>query len=350
MRVKTFRGPDTRSVMKTIRAELGPDAVILSTQSSTENGKPCCEIMAALEPTDSGPKGQVEADYPGWQQMHQEWNSLKEHLFSVLKPHADYTLLSPRQRQALEYLEREEMLPEVAMHLWRSLKNAPQTSILEVLRAIVSTKPWTGRNWPERVHAFVGPHGAGKTSSLLRLALNLRREHPNRRIALANADQHHGKGRLLLQHYAELGEFPFIDLRSAQDWQQVIAASGRYDTVFVDLPGLPAGENLDTWLMQKEFSLQGDCAVHLVLSPHYSHSILQRFIKKFQVSSLSSLIWTKLDEAETFGALVNIGYVSRLPISALSFGTSLSASLAAADNQNLWKLIFTHRLPVPGDR
>lgn len=354
MQVKSFRGPNTRTVLNQIRAELGPDAVILSTQNSTEAGKPVCEIMAALEPSANGNRpldsGSVEspsanAAYPGWKQMHQEWNCLKEHLFSVLKPQADYNLLSPRQRQALEYLEREEVLPEVAMHLWRAMKNAPEKSILEELRTIVSVKPWIGRNWPERLHAFVGPHGSGKTSSLLRLALNLRREQPGRRIALANADQHHGKGRLLLQHYAELGEFPFIDLRTPEDWQKLLRDVQAHDTVFVDLPGMPAGEHLDAWLMQKEIPLQGNCAVHLVLSPHYSNSILQRFIKKFQVPALSSLIWTKLDEAEVFGSLVNIGYSTRLPMSALSYGTSLSASLAAADHQNLWKLVFTHRLP-----
>lgn len=353
MQVKTFRGPDTRSVLKQIRAELGADAVILSTQTTTDGGKPCCEIMAALEPSASAhhPQGQESSGaasytagaYPGWKQMHQEWTCLKEHLFSVLKPQADYNLLSPRQRQALEYLEREEVLPEVAMHLWRSMKNAPEKSILEELRNIVAVKPWTGHHWPEKLHAFAGPHGSGKTSSLLRLALSVRRECPGRQIALVNADQHHGKGRLLLQHYAELGEFPFVDLRTPEDWRRLHRE--RYDTVFIDLPGLPSGEYLDSWLIQKEIPLQSNCAVHLVLSPHYSTTALQRFIERFQVPALCSLIWTKLDEAETFGSLVNIGYSTRLPVSALSYGTSLSSSLTAADHQNLWKLVFTHRLP-----
>lgn len=354
MQVKTFRGPDTQTVLKQIRAELGAEAVILSTQTVQDGKKPCCEIMAALEPPASGDRSKYSArqiidrraddDYLGWKQMHQEWSCLKDHLFSILKPQADYKLLSPRQRQALEYLEREEVQPEVSMHLWRALKNAPDKSILEELRSIVTIKPWTGGHWPEKLHAFAGPNGSGKTSSLLRLALNMRREYPHRRIALANADQHHGKGRLQLQHYAELGEFPFVDLRTPEDWQRMVRES--FDVVFIDLPGLPSGESLDTWLAQKEAALQNDLAVHLVLSPHYSNSTLLQFIKKFQIPGLSSLIWTKLDEAVNFGSLINIGYFSRIPVSALSFGSSLSSSLAVADHQNLWKLIFTRRLPA----
>lgn len=344
MQVKSFRGPDTRTVLNQIREELGPDAVILSTQDTLENGQALCEIMAALDPVGGNGKGNNSA-FPGWHEMHQEWGTIKEHLFSVLKPHTDYALLTPRQRQSLEYLEREGMVPEVSLHLWRFLKNAPEASILEALRGIVPTKPWSKRNWPGKVHVFAGPHGVGKTSSLLRLALNMRREHPSRRVCLANADQHHGKGRLLLQHYAELGELPFVDLRTADDWRDLLRKTSHFDKIFIDLPGLPREESLKTWLAKKEFELPGDASVHLVLSPHYATNCLKRFAKRFQVPSLASMIWTKLDESESFGAVVNLGYATRLPVSALCFGSSLSSSLALADDQTLWKLVFTHRLP-----
>lgn len=346
MRVKTFRGPDSRSVLKQIRAELGPDAVILSTQNSTEQGRSVCEIMAALEtPGGNGAGKEHGASFPGWNEMHQEWSIIKDHLFSVLKPHADYALLTPRQRQSLEYLEREGMAPEASMHLWCFLKNAPQASILEALRGIVPTKPWNATNWPHQVHAFAGPHGVGKTSSLLRLALGMRREHPGRRICVVNADQQHGKGRLLLQHYAELGELPFMELRTREDWQGLRELCGRFDVVFLDLPGLARTETLERWFEDKGVALPANTATHLVLSPHYSTDCLRQFTKRFGLSSLASTIWTKLDEADRYGAVINQGYSSGLPVSVLSYGASMHSSLAPADDQTLWKLVFTHRLP-----
>jgi flagellar biosynthesis protein FlhF len=346
MQVKTFRGPDARTVLNRIREELGPDAVILSTQNTSHNGQPQCEIMAALEQAGRGNgKSSSNSAFPGWQELHQEWRLLKEHLFSVLKTQADYTLLTPRQRQAMEYLEREGIVPQVSMHLWQALKGNPGASILEALRGVVRTKPWDERHWSGTVHAFAGPHGVGKTSSLLRLALHMRRKQPGLRICLANADQQHGKGRLLLQHYAELGELPFADLRTPEDWRALLLEARHYDKIFIDLAGLPRSENLESWLAQKAFTLPDDACVHLVLSPHYTTDCLEHFAKRFRVPNLASIIWTKLDEAEAFGAVVNLGYTTSLPVSALCFGTSLTSSLALADDQGLWKLVFTHRFP-----
>ncbi|HDQ40180.1 MAG TPA: flagellar biosynthesis protein FlhF [Desulfonatronum sp.] len=344
MQVKAFRGPNTRTVLNRIREELGPEAVILSTQNIRENGKSSCEVTAALEsPANNG--GSKNAAFPGWQAMHQEWSMIKEHMLSVLKPQADYALLTPRQRQSLEYLEREGMTAEVAMHLWRQMKNAPDISILEPLRGVVPTKPWQEGHWPGKIHALAGPHGVGKTSSLLRLALNMRKEHPTRRICLVNADQQHGKGRLLLQHYAELGGLPFFDVRTAEDWRELLCEAKRFDKIFIDFPGLSRETSLQTWLAEKEFELPKDACVHLVLNPHYATSCLKSFAKRFHVPSTASVIWTKLDEAESYGSMINLGYISRLPVSALCFGPCLSACLVAAKDQLLWKMIFTHRLP-----
>ncbi len=346
MQVKTFRGPDARTVLNRIREELGPDAVILSTQNTSESGQPQCEIMAALELAAGGNGAPSNGGaFPGWHELHQEWSVLKEHLFSVLKTQADYALLTPRQRQSMECLERQGMVPEVSMHLWKSLKDAPEASILEALRGVVRTKPWNEKHWPGTMHAFAGPHGVGKTSSLLRLALNMRRKQPAPRICLANADQQHGKGRLLLQHYAELSELPFMDLRTPKDWRALLLEARHYDKIFIDLPGLSRSENLENWLARKEFVLPNEACVHLVLNPHYATDCLKRFAKRFRVPHSGSLIWAKLDEAEAFGALVNLGYTTRLPVSALCYGTSLTSSLALADDKTLWKLIFTHRLP-----
>lgn len=49
MRVKTFTGPSTKEIMAQIKAELGPDAIILSTQTVSHEGGQRYEIMAALD-------------------------------------------------------------------------------------------------------------------------------------------------------------------------------------------------------------------------------------------------------------------------------------------------------------
>jgi flagellar biosynthesis protein FlhF len=138
---------------------------------------------------------------------------------------------------------------------------------------------------------------------------------------------------------------PLFDVRSADDWRTLLRESQQFEKIFIDLPGLSREKNLEDWFTAKGFEMPEDAAVHLVLSPHYSSTCLQRFAKHFHVPSLASVVWTKLDEAESYGSMINLGYVTNLPVSALCYGPSLSACLAAAENQLLWKMIFTHRLP-----
>jgi flagellar biosynthesis protein FlhF len=49
MQVKTFTAKDAPAAMARVKAELGGDAVILSTRKCAEGGRSWCEITAALD-------------------------------------------------------------------------------------------------------------------------------------------------------------------------------------------------------------------------------------------------------------------------------------------------------------
>ena len=49
MQVKTFTGTSTKEIMARIKTELGPEAIILSNQKHTREGRTVYEIMAALD-------------------------------------------------------------------------------------------------------------------------------------------------------------------------------------------------------------------------------------------------------------------------------------------------------------
>jgi flagellar biosynthesis protein FlhF len=84
---------------------------------------------------------------------------------------------------------------------------------------------------------------------------------------------------------------------------------------------------------------------HLVLSPYFSASQYADIARRYHCPQLKSLIWTKLDEACTFGALLNVARLMELPVSALSFGSGLKNSIVPAASEQLWRLIFKHQLP-----
>lgn len=347
MQVRTFRGPSTRAVMRKIKDELGPDAIILSTQSLQDNGHPYCEATAVAEAPNVKPQPIMTPDdvaalgWPGWQR---EWSVLKDQLLSLLKPQMSYDCLTPKQKLILEHLEREGVDPETLLTLWGKFKNLPLASPLVLLSELITTKPFDGDHWPAGVHAFTGPHGVGKTSILLRLALKEKALGKNA-ICLVNADTSQGKGRVFLRHYAELSGFDFRELTTVEDWHRFKTEIGRFRKVFIDLPGLDMNETLQDWVDNSGAGLLKAMHIHLCLSPSYSSQQLKAFSRKFASPWLGSLIWTKLDEACNYGALVDMGLFSNIPVSVLSYGPGLKNCLSPARDDVLWKLILRRQFP-----
>jgi flagellar biosynthesis protein FlhF len=124
-----------------------------------------------------------------------------------------------------------------------------------------------------------------------------------------------------------------------------------YDRIIVDLPGFSRNKSLNTLVADAGLAdLCGespdDLAVHLVLPPHYGSLQMRGVLERYRVPHAGSIVWTKLDEAEHYGQVVNVGVSTGLPISALSFGPGLGNSLVPAKEAMLWRLLFKRELPV----
>lgn len=379
MHVKTYTGSSTSQVLAKIKADLGPDAVILDTRETVQDGAATIVITAALEReggnTSSrgasrgiGGNGRngMESSFPGspgaqsspsspssmgWQSWQEEWGLIKTHLLAMMKPELKLEKLTPRQRTALEFLGQSGVADTSLLAIYEALMQDPEASVLEMLSALVPVKGWGKANWPQKVHLVTGPFGAGKTTALIRLALLLKKETQNGKIWVVNADARRGGGRLLLKNYAQLCNFEYREIVNAVEFAQALA-SGRIenvDTILVDLPGLPRGKSLPEMLDYFGMADPGH-AVHLVLTPTGSEKDMQALVTRYAPGSLAnkrSLVWTKLDEAANFGALVNVGAACRMPVSALSCGPELNNTLASAKDTTLWKLLFRQEMPCP---
>lgn len=299
------------------------------------------------------PEAAYAAVPPGWQQWHDEWSSIKTHLLALMKPALRLDLLPPRQRLAIEFLQREGVDDSAVMHLFQRLQGNPAASILAPLAQLVPIRPWSVEQWPQRIQIIAGPFGAGKTSVAVRLALNLRKQCPDCRICLVNADATRGNGRLLLRHYADLSDMAYKEASTTLELVAALNSARRegFDRIIVDLPGLARGRHLATLLRDAGLGDRtgegpDDIAVHLALPPHYGSKQLQGILARYRTPHAGSIVWTKLDEAEHYGELVNVAAATGLPVSALSFGPGLGNSLAPAKENMLWRLLFKRELPV----
>ncbi len=347
MKVKTYRGPDTKAAFAQVKAELGEDAVILSTRSFDEAGAKVCEITAAVEPESARAaarnKDDQLGDALGVVQMSRDWERMREHIMALMKPQMDLQGLPPRQRTAMGYLDREGVSEAIMLTVYRRLRQDPGASILPVLDELSLVRPFSGRKWPQKYHVIAGPHGCGKTSTLIKLALLEKSRAPGVRICLVSADQ--GRGRLVLRHYADLSGLAYREASSAEDFLHLAAEASGFDRIFVDLPGLCQGDRLDALLDRMGLPRSGDMAVHLVLNPYFESRQLRAFAAAYATRAEAGIIWTKLDEACTYGALLNVSHETGLPVSALGIGPGLKNGLVPAEREMIWRLLFMHQLP-----
>lgn len=344
MQVKTFTGATSQEVLVRIKAEMGADAVILGNRTYRRNGEVCHEITAGLErPQTDGP--QNEGAPSGWGEWHKEWQHIKDKLFALMQPSIQVERLSPRQRVALEYLQREGVSDAVAVDLYQRLLAEPGTSVLACLGGMVPVRAWGPELWKQRIHLMVGPFGFGKTTSALRFALHLRKREPDARIAFINADCLRGNGRLTLRHWAELSNFAYMEAPDRASMSKALEATRDARAVFVDVPGLDRTSSLAQWRDDMGLTPGEDDATHLTLSPFCDPMQTQAFLQRYKSSGPGSLIWTKLDEAVSFGSIINVACAANLPVSALSFGAELKESLAPATEPLVWRLIFKRQIP-----
>lgn len=354
MQVKTFTGATSQEVLAMVKAEMGSDAVILGNRTYRKNGVVCHEITAGLERDSQKGAGAQHptlgssADMPtspgGWSEWHREWMRIKDQLFALMKPAIQLDRLSPRQRVALEYLQREGVSDDVAVELYRRLLANPESSVLECLSGMVPVRPFGPDTWPQRVQIMSGPYGSGKTTTGLRFALALRRQEAATKIAFINGDCLRGNGRLVLRHWAELSNFPYLEAPDSAAMKRALVATAGFDWVFVDAPGFGHGQTLGQW--QESMGLESqDAARHLTVPPFCEKIQIQEFLNRYKSNYPASLVWTKLDEAASFGNIVNVAHDSGLPVSALSYGPELKESLAPATEALVWRLIFKRQLP-----
>lgn len=353
MQVKTFSGASSQEVLAQIKRELGADAVILSNRTYRKNGVLCHEIMAGVERAAQGGSGAqlpagaapLPSSGVGWSEWHKDWLRVREQLFLLMKPAVRMDRLTPRQRVALEYLQREGVSDGVSIALYNMLAARPGASVLESLASMVPIRSWGGATWPQRVHLFAGPYGNGKTTAALRCALHLRAEKPETQIAFINADCLRGNGRLTLRHWAELSDFGYLEAADPEGMRKALALTAEAGAVFIDTPGMTQEMNLAQW--RHEMGIDGQPhATHLVMCPFYDGVQMQALLHRYAVNGDASLVWTKLDESVCYGALVNVAYEARLPISAISYGPELKQSLSPATEPLIWRLIFKRQLPI----
>ncbi|UYB50514.1 flagellar biosynthesis protein FlhF [Xanthomonas sp. AM6] len=184
------------------------------------------------------------------------------------------------------------------------------------------------------VIALIGPTGAGKTTTIAKLASRFLERHAARDVALVTTDTIRVGGREQLHSYGRQLGIAVHEADSDAALQQLLERLRDYKLVLIDTAGM--GQR-DRALVGQLHWLRASRVVRslLVLPANAHFSDLDEVVRRFAGADPQGVILTKLDETGRFGSALSVVADHRLPITWVTDGQRVPDDLHRANAASL---------------
>ncbi|PIE56947.1 MAG: flagellar biosynthesis protein FlhF [Desulfobulbus propionicus] len=409
MQVKVFEAKDMRSGLKLVKEALGPEALILSSRTVRKGrfgigGPPSIEITAASDTTQgvtidevpvserqllySKPIRQVEQDIAPVRKERTlnssdravasstadtEINELRNLIQGLSEKlhnleHAPPAGLQPRSAQlatgtygpVTTFLLSRGVNQEAARMVERftgdlfsddtvDTQHRLNDLLTRTMARLFSVKPLLQEKVRQQQRlCCVGPTGAGKTTTIAKLAANYLSRFAGK-VVLLTIDTYRIAAVEQLKVYGEIMRIPVEVIISPDELALALEKYHDYDLILIDTAGRSPRNDLEIEEMVRFLPPALNIEHHLLLPAPARENELEATIRTFSVLPLSSFIFTKIDECSQLGVLLNIHFRTDIPISFLTDGQRVPEDIIAPDPQQLADFIINdHRTVTHG--
>jgi flagellar biosynthesis protein FlhF len=316
-----------------------------------EDGEPArYEKPARYEEREAQREAQRKAERPresarpaeGFLEMQRELKELREVLKGGLARMSWNEQLpkDPLQARVLEQLTAMDITPDVALALAgrtpkvpasKDSSNLPVELLATYLPVVDQLAEVNGG-----VVALVGATGAGKTTTIGKLATRWSMQHGSQDLALVSTDGYRVGARDQLMTYARLLGAPLHTANSGEELARALARLKSKKLVLIDTAGMgPRDVRLKEQLASLKLGA-GGARVFLALPAHGEANALDAAVRSFADVSPDACILTKVDEAASLGAALSTVLRHRLRIAYLCNGQRVPEDLHAAHGRRLW--------------
>ena len=360
MNIKSYFSASVEEALGRARRELGDEAMLLQSRKALPEARHLgeYEVVFGLG-ADARPPGEV-SESPVPRHLAGEVAELKKQL-DAMRRALTRSAFAPAQRLAPELTEIYALLAahDVAPDLARDVVEAaaaragcisgplvrppdaelwPRALAAEI-EARVRVEPILGRtDTRPRMVALVGPPGAGKTTTLVKLAVNYGLA-CRRPVLLISMDTYRIAAAEQLRSYAAILGVGFLLLETATALAQTIEENQGKELILIDTPGCAlaevGGSDLAPFL-----SARDDIDTQLVLSSSMKSADLSRVIDAYEVFRTGRLLFTRLDETTASGSILNETVRTGKPLSFFATGQRIPEDLEAASSRKLTEMIL----------
>lgn len=335
MRLKNFTAPTLNQAMKLIQKELGDDAVILSSkQILSPTGETLMEVTAGVDkapqaiPTPSqAPTSHADVmqrlafSYTPESKVH---NTTQSDLSALLDEHGVSREFSERIHKACTSLEETGFTTEdtLEMVLSKMVQFTPSGKILNGRKTV----------------AFIGPTGAGKTTTLAKLAVEERKK--GKDIGLISLDSFKIGGAEQIKIYAEALDADYALCNDVNEVKEALERFEHKDRIFIDTMGINPFERSRFEYLKKVLS-QTDAQVNLVLPCNLHAQELASLPRAFRELNPQLLTFSKMDETAHLGGIINAAIASELKVCYATDGQQVPDDILELDAPSLARKLLT---------
>jgi len=190
-----------------------------------------------------------------------------------------------------------------------------------------------------QIVALIGPTGVGKTTTIAKLAANLRLRE-KRRTELITIDTYRIAAIDQLRKYADIIGSPLRVTGSPEDLRGAVAAMRDCEFILIDTAGRSPNDALKLSELKAFLSAANPDEVHLVLSTTASQECVELAMSRFADVRADKLIFTKLDEAAHLGVVLNVIHKVRKSLSYVTTGQDVPDHIEIGRGRNLARMIL----------
>ena len=353
MHIKRFEGETMEQALAQVRAVLGPDALILSSRTARRSraafgllARSYVEVQAALPrgaggreapaPNRTGIRFETGAPHSeaedglraiveelrremsilrGREQFEEEVRSELRGLRSAVgrvvesRPGAEVDrVVSSLSQAGLDWIHAQSLVEE-----WQAKRaEGGEKSLERILLDRIDARLAAPRSDGEgRIRVLVGAPGAGKTTTLAKLAG--RSDEGERDVSLVSLDPFRIGAREQLRAFAGLLDSPYCELSAPGELAE-IARRHPDHVIFVDTAGRSPGDSARLAALDGLRSALGrEASIELVVDATSRRDVARAQLARFSALAPDRLILTKLDECESLAPLVNLLLDDRCP-------------------------------------
>ena len=230
----------------------------------------------------------------------------------------------------------EERAEAEQVHDYAHVRNLCVQVMAELIRKPRDIEFKKGKS---RVVALIGPTGVGKTTTIAKLAARFSLIE-KKKIGLITLDTYRIAAVEQLKIYADIMGLPLQVVYKPGDLKAAVERFSNRDLVFIDTAGRSPRNDEQMAELVALFQEAEPDEVILVLSATTKSEVLLDTFKRFNIIKIDKIIFTKLDETNCYGSILNTIHRTKKRVSYVTNGQNVPDDIELLDDIQLAQMIM----------